>query len=389
MFRPPPPRGRVRRLLICAVLLCSTAIVAFPATASEEASEPPTEAEPLAVVGRDLLDLPLPVQSESLTVVVTVPGDEPARWNLETPPATDPPDATPYALDLDEPAIGAPPRNGVATLVVSTASTTLLATTLVVDRAPPVPGIAAGERAGDVLLVWNAAGAVGPVTYRLERAAAGEWAVRVGAGADSRYTDEGLDPGRYRYRLTSAVPGARGGRNYSAPAFVTVRVATEVATPPPTRNPEPQTSSPPAPQPQRVSPRVRRPARQVAVTGDIRGGVSVRRSAVHRGAANALTLQPLRWNPRLVTRTAAGPALAAPRLPRDNAPVTAPPLNGLVPEPPVTVPPSGTLAVEVGQTRSVTTSVSLQLTAAALAGIAMVAVRRRRTPLSLRAVDLR
>src|SRR5687768_5418154 len=78
VFRSPPPRGRRRRLLTVAMLLCSMAVLALPAGAQEEPTETPEPVAPLLVSGRDSLALPLPAQDTPITVAVTDERDETA-----------------------------------------------------------------------------------------------------------------------------------------------------------------------------------------------------------------------------------------------------------------------------------------------------------------------
>ena len=366
------------------------AVLALPAGA-QEATEGPTEAptetltpaaEPLSVSGRDSLVLPLPGQATAITVAVTDERDETATWTFE-PVATDA-GATPYAIDLETPDQGSAPVNGKATLTVGARDATLLEVPLTLDRDPAAPTVTVVNRFGNVTLLWDRITGPGPVTYRVQRAPVdGEWSTLSGAGSELRFTDDSVEPGRYRYRVNAAVPAARAGLNFSADALATVNVAPP-ATPEPPATPQPPAEeavvappgTPQPPQAERTAPH-----RKVAVTGDIRRPVVERR--VHRDSPVAPTLQPLRWTPRNLQRTVGGPAIAPPRPPVEDAPVVAPPVARFVP-PPVALPPAGTLAVEAASATGLPTiSPASWLAAAALGGMLLVTARRRRAELSL------
>ena len=383
VFRSPPPRGRRHRLLTVALLLCSMAVLAMPAGAQEVPTEAPTAvavlADPILVSGRDTLVLPLPAQATAITATVTDGRGEIATWTLEPPAEEVAAQATPYALDLEAPAAGAALFNGIGTLTVAAGDATLVDAPLTLDRDPAAPNVSVVHRDGTVTLLWGPVSAPGSATYRVQRAPVdGQWSTLVDAAPQLGFTHK-VDPGRYRYRVNALVPAARTGFNFSADSVVDVRVVQQEApvTPQP---PAEETVKPPAaprtPKAQPASPR-----RKVAATGAIRRPVLERR--VRRGSPDGPTLQPLRWSPRTVQRIEGGPSIASPRLHSDETPVVAPPLARFV-EPLVGLPPAGTLAVEAAHANGLPAiSPASWLTAAALAGMLLVSVRRRRTELSL------
>lgn len=357
----------------------------MPAGAQTEATEAPTEApaplEPITVTGRNPLVLPLPAQASAITITVTDQSDSVSSWTLEAPAADAP--ATPYEVNLDAPDVGAAPVNGVASATVTAADAHVLTQPLVLDRDPQAPTVATVQRNGNVTLLWNRVSGPGTVTYRVQRAiAGGEWQTISGAGTDAQYVDAGRAPGRYRYSVTAAVPAARAGFNFSEVSVVSVRVSAPAPIPPATPTEEPVTTPPPAPE--RTPTAQPTPRRNVAATGDIRRPVA--EPGVRRGSPAAPTLQPLRWRPRTQQRVAAGPTIAAPRLPADDAPVAAPPLPRTIPAPPVALPPAGTLAVDAAAAGSrgiPAITPATWLATAALAGMFIVSARRRRGELSL------
>ena len=348
----------------------------MPAGAQTAPTEAPAPMDPLRVSGRDALVLPLPAQPSAINVSVTDLRGNVSSWTLE-PPTADAVPETPYEVNLEGPDDGIAPVNGTASATVTGAQGDLLPLPLILDRDPVAPTVATVQRDGDVTLLWNRVSGPGPVTYRVQRAAAGGAFKTIrGAGTELRYIDSGRAPGRYRYSVTAAVPAARAGLNFSQVSVVAVRVTAPEAIAPATPTEE-AVAAPPA-TPRRTPTARPTPRRDVAATGDIRRPVAERR--VRRGSPAAPTLQPLRWRPRTQQRIASGPSIAAPRPALDDAPVAAPPLARVIPVPPVALPPVGTLAVDAASAGSrglPPISPATWLATAALAGMFIVSARRR------------
>ena len=352
VIRTLPPRGRAAGSILLVAFALSL-LVAVPASAAGDVSVSTSG----HVTGRDPLvitpgGLPAPV---ALTVKLTDSAGAAATWRFTAATVAN---GQPLSLDLSAPDSGSPPRNGTAAVVLTAAGETVASVATVIDRTPPVPALQSVVRGQRVGLTWNAVSAADAVTYRLERiATGGAWTTVQEGESAGGYTDRDLEPGRYRYRLSAALPAAGGGRNWSVPSAVQVKIAAPAPTPPPT----PATAKPAAtpaetkaaaakPKPKASEPRKR--PRSVAATGTVRGpvvqdGLAVRTpdptpsiSMAHEPAVDGSALSMTSGAPAVAAPEAAGPATAAPQVATPE--VAPPPLQPF----PVTVPPAGSLAVQ-------------------------------------------
>lgn len=328
-----------------------------PATAEGDV----TVGVPDRVVGRDALVLSVdglraPV---AITVEITDAEQSAARWRFSPPAVAD----ETLRVDLGAPDSGEAPVNGDATVTVSAPVGTLATATTVIDRTPATPTLKSVVRAQRVGLTWDPVAAADQVTYRLERIAASQsWTVvHEGHSADG-YTDRDLDPGRYRYRLSAAVPAADDGLNWSAPSAVQVKIVAPSPSPSPRSSPSPTPADDPSPATKAKAkpgaepePKAQQPPRNVAATGQVRGSVSGADDARREARPTPLraTADAPALDGSLRPETSGAPAVAAPpevAPPAAPSPDVAPPATeaDAVPvlEPfPVTVPPAGSLAV--------------------------------------------
>lgn len=315
MFRSSPPSGRVRRLLTLITLLCSV-VVAAPA-AAQEPSEPPTElpsepvsaAVPPAVNGLD--PLIVTTAADDVALVLTDAAGGVASWA-----ALEGGEAGQYVVDLNAPDTGTSPVNGPATVELTAADIPVLTATVLLNRDPVTPTLVAVGARGHTRLDWVPVAGPGQVTYRLERASGAAWDVVLDAAATTWHRDDGLEPGRYRYRLTATVPSADEGVNESAPSVATA----VVGAPEPSVQPPPPTAAEPFP-PRSPLPALSPPKRSVAVAGEIRGGIE----------------EPSLRSPRDVRRAADGPGVLTPLRLRQQVP---PPRFARAPVPPQAWPPA-------------------------------------------------
>lgn len=325
---------------------------------------------PEAVTGRDALVLTPAGLAAPLPLVVEVVDSHGgiATWRV-APDAVG--DQTPISVDLAAPASGSPPRNGPATITVSTKAGDVVTANTVIDRSPPSPTLRSVVRGQRVGLTWDAVSAPDPVTYQLERiATGGSWTVVQSGASAGGYTDRDLEPGRYRYRLSAWVPSADGGRNWSGLTATQIRIVAPAPSPAVTTKP---TQAKPAATPadkapaaaakakKQPKPGPRQRPRSVAATGTVRGPIPQPHPATPRLEARSTPLiatadepavdgaappvssgMPAVATPEVAAPAAPAPQVAAP----ETAPVdtTAAPLQPF----PVTVPPAGALAVQAG-----------------------------------------
>lgn len=356
VYRTQPPRGRAASLSLLAVVFLSV-LIAAPASAAGDISVSTSG----HVTGRDPLvltpsGLAAPV---ALTVKLTDSAGAAATWRFAAAVVAN---DEPLSLDLSAPESGSPPRNGTAAIVVSAAGETIASAATVVDLTPPVPALQSVVRGQRVGLTWSAVSAAETVTYRLERiATGGAWTTVQEGESAGGYTDRDLEPGRYRYRLSAAVPAADGGRNWSSPSAVQVKITAPAPTqtptsaaPKPAETPAESKAAAPRPKPKpkpKPSSSRERP-RSVAATGTVRGPVVQDEPApltpdptpsvgmAHEPAVDGSAPAMTSGAPAVATPEAAGPATAAP--PVATPEVAPPPLQPF----PVTVPPAGSLAVQ-------------------------------------------
>ena len=349
VYRTQPPRGRAASLVLLAVVVLLSVLMVVPASAAGDISVSAAG----HVTGRDPLVLtPSGLAAPlALTVKLTDSAGAAATWRL---PAGIVSNGQPLSLDLSAPHGGSPPRNGTADIAVSAAGQTVASATTVVDRTPPVPALQSVIRSQRVGLTWSAVSAADTLTYRLERiATGGAWATVQEGESAGGYTDRDLAPGRYRYRLSAAVPAAGGGSNWSSPSAVQVKIAAPASTPTPTpaapkpvETPADAGAAAPKPKPSGSRERPRNVAATGTVRGPVRDDAAPRTSPTpsigmaHEPAVDGAAPTMMSGAPAVATPEAAGPATAAPA---GATPEVASPLLQPLPVP---VSPAGSLAVQ-------------------------------------------
>jgi hypothetical protein len=348
--------------VLLAAALC-TVVLATPAAAARELSL----RAPEAVTTPGAMELVATGAVGPVVVTITDSSGAVAMWRVR--PSTDLTDR-PLTVDLESPDEGTAPVNGPATVTLQAVRTDVAGATTTLDRSPTQPDLTTIVRGQRVGVRWSAAGFPGPVTYRLERIiTGGQWVtLHDGASADG-HTDRDLQPGRYRYRLTTAIPGADGQPRWSQPAAAQVHVVAP---------PEPAPPALPEPSQPELTPAASEPARDprpVAATGEVRRTIAPQpprrqrlRTAIEPAVEGSAPVSS--GVPTIAVPEAAGPSVLTPA-------VAAPQFETF----PVVVPPAGALAVQSARTFPAIPLLllgGLAVAAACAGGVSRL--RRRRSP---------
>lgn len=222
-------RPHMLRVVLLTAVMVGTCVVggARLAWASDEVSLHVAETAPTSAP----LALVVSGAAGELSVEITDLTREVSVWRF--PPSTIVSDRI-LNVDLDRPPEGAAPKNGLATIVLRTSSGVVAQTDTVLDRAPQQPTLRAVVAVDHVALLWARDVGLSGRTYRLERASRGaEWRT-IFDGTAARYTDWEVEPGRHRYRLAVAIPGADGALKWSRFAAEQVRITPASPSPAPT-----------------------------------------------------------------------------------------------------------------------------------------------------------